>query len=121
VVQKFCATGKGTEKWRRERALSPRRHGDDANAVLVLVDGQRQLLQCFMRIFRLSRSNNLLERGTVASLSSGILCWRMGIGLQVGLHETWQPHDFLGNLLCTLVCIARGSTHAMHAKQCLRL
>src|SRR6266481_3908901 len=35
----------------------------------------------------------------------------------VGLPETWQPRDFLGNLLCTLVCIARGSTHAMHAKQ----
>jgi hypothetical protein len=40
-----------------------------------------------------------------------------GIGLDVGLHETWQPLDLLGNLLCTLVCIASGRTHAMHAKQ----
>jgi hypothetical protein len=46
-------------------------------------------------------------------------CEMEGIGLQVGLHQIWQPHDFLGNLLCTLVCIARGRTHAMHAKQSL--
>src|SRR5258708_31222445 len=46
-------------------------------------------------------------------------CATGGIGLQVGLHEIWQPREFLGNLLGTLVCIAQARTHAMHAKQCL--
>jgi hypothetical protein len=66
------------------------------------------------------RSLNLFQQSLIGGRTdTGQGNW--GIGLHVGLHGTWQPLDFLGNLLCTLVCIARGSTHAMHAKQCFSL